>query len=172
MQFFNNFIKHILCVVLPILIICDCSSVSRDSRALARTIEKLQMNKENTSAFNLNALVDDCFGLVPSDELSVLYLLNSQCSICYGKLFSFLDMLSSAQIPCPVFVVLRKGDLDSFSFFNEERIRARGIDDDNLSLIPVDSYYPYLDRYHQGDGFVLYRNKVIATIQIGESVEF
>ena len=162
--------KSLLAVLPVIILLSGCSSLPREVKNIASEFQHLQADKDGLTSLPLSDYDENCFGISPSEDLSVIYLLNSQCSICYGKLFRLLDLLSCARIPVPVHIILRKGDVDNFTFFNEERINARGIVDDNLTLIPVDSYYPYLNKYIQGDGFVLYMNKIIATIKVEDSV--
>ncbi len=147
-----------------------CSKTSSEIKIIKHSFRNVSQIIDSREGQPLKTLRNDCFGIPSEKEIGIVYLLNSQCSICYGECFDLIDLLKKARVKCKVWVIINNNDELLFNAFSEKWSQNTEESNELVVMLSIDSPYPFTEKYLKDHVFIIYDNIIYASIDLEEEI--
>jgi hypothetical protein len=114
--------------------------------------------KYDSDIFHFDELIDN--QQIINRKTSLIYILNSECSVCIGEFLDFVFHLGKSEENLPLIAIINQGEKYTMQYYMEQFNEKQGI---NLTFIENSSnkYVNDLLEKQNGKVFYIFKNKII-----------
>jgi hypothetical protein len=123
--------------------------------------------KYDDSVFHLDTLINEC-SVNNNIHTALVYILNSECSICLGSLFDFLFHFQEIKETIPIIVIAEVGNKEILKYYIEQS-QMTIVDLKYIENIDNKYVEGRLESYN-GTIFYMYNDKIINSLSLNSTL--
>ncbi|MDR0972763.1 MAG: hypothetical protein LBM61_02095 [Prevotellaceae bacterium] len=177
-------IGHNRCIFLSIfllfILLFGCQSRRRDKTQydetkiaflnnIIRETDTLSIDKYEKKLFDLVQLLNDKKGGNTAKFTGLIYILNSECSICIGDFIDFAMHLNRSSVNLPIITIIDVGNREAMKYYIEQTGLDKNID---MSFFTNKDFRYIKDALvnHNGRVFYVYKDNIMKSFSYIDDV--
>ena len=154
-------------MLLPILFIgCQNNKSTKTNKEIRKNAQILnsyiQTFSFKDSDIEQHPLLPDSICIPEYDDISIIYLLNSSCSVCIRDFIIFLDTVKKAGIDKEIFAIVNNNDVVLLDYYlsldNQNNIY------NNLIVIDTGISYPFGMSHTPPYIYIIYKRSIVTSL--------